>query len=114
MNDPGTIALTVFACLPIGVAVFWFRCRQQFYYGLAEIVVALAVVFFTFYPHSANVVLVTGETPPLLGYFLYQGLAVLLGIYIVVRGLDNMNQGRWPAWIPHSWRATWDRGFRRQ
>jgi hypothetical protein len=88
-----------------GVLAFWVRCRHQFWYGLCEIVVALIVVILTFFPQTGSLLLIEG--PSLLGWFVSKGVGANAGVYIMVRGLDNMDKD-----LPVTWRGTWDRIFR--
>lgn len=74
-----TAALTVIA----GVCFFWFRLRQRFLYGLSEALVGVAITI-----HRAG--LEKSMTIPLDSSFYYAILTA--GIYLLVRGLDNMHQ----------------------
>lgn len=79
-----SVFLTVVLTLGIGIALFFFRLRRRALYGLTEIVVGVVV----------SVHRVTSEpvSTSLTNPDLY--LAVLTaGIYLIVRGLDNLHQG---------------------
>jgi hypothetical protein len=96
--------------IAVGLAAYWFRCWRQFYYGVVEIVVALVVIIFTFYPQT-YIVLTTDYVPPLWGSTLRKIIGASAGIYIMVRGLDNMDRGPWPNWLPPKFRHRWDQVF---
>jgi hypothetical protein len=100
------IVLTVI----VGGLAYWARCQHQFLYGVLEIVIALVVIVLTFapqtgFPQTASSLLVQG--PSVWGVLLPKGIGASAGVYIMVRGLDNMEKG-----LPVSWRATWNRLFR--
>jgi ABC-type transport system involved in cytochrome c biogenesis permease subunit len=95
----------VYIVLTLLVAVFfyWLRCRHRFAFGCVEIVIAMLVVTFTFAP---PVDYLTGDTSYGLQYLLYEAASLSAGIYIFVRGMDNMAQD-----LPLSWRPIWHRLF---
>jgi hypothetical protein len=79
-----TVALTVVLTLGIGIALFFFRLRRRALYGLTEVVVGVVVSVYrvTSAPVSSSL-----TSPDLY-------LVVLTaGIYLIVRGLDNLHQG---------------------
>jgi hypothetical protein len=80
----GVILATVFFTLFIGGGLFWFRLRYRCMYGLSETLVGVAVAGLRI------------SQPGSLGTFQDPNfyLAMLTaGVYLVVRGLDNMHQG---------------------
>lgn len=94
-----------FSFLVIGIALFWVRCRYRIIYGLVEIIVCLISISITF--------LTAPDYNCFLGYFgidnqQYQisneyikMLASFSGLYVIVRGLDNIDQklkGKCIAW----------------
>jgi hypothetical protein len=93
--------------LTIGAGVFfyWMRCRRPLWYGLCEIAVSIGVIYLTFYPGTTY--LVMEEQPPLVGSTLEWIVGVLAGIYILVRGLDNLERG-----LPRAYQSIWNRVFR--
>jgi uncharacterized membrane protein YgaE (UPF0421/DUF939 family) len=99
------LAMTVIGAL---IAFGFYRLRGQhpFCYGCIDIAVGLIVLFFTFVPLSHYAV----WTPQSLAE---RGMAKLLGvaagIYIIVRGLDNMERR-----LPRSWRRRWYTIFPKQ
>lgn len=74
-----TAALTVI----VGVCFFWFRLRQRLLYGLSEALVGVAITI-----HRAG--LEKAVAIPLDSSFYYAILTA--GVYLLVRGLDNMHQ----------------------
>ena len=75
----------------------WFyrlRGRHPLFYGITEISVATAAIWLTINTENA---------------LSLKGLALLGGIYIIVRGLDNMDRGM-PSWL----RPAWERLFPKQ
>jgi hypothetical protein len=79
--------------LAAGVFVFRIRCRRPFYYGLTEIVFGMAVFVFSVFPSSTT--LVSDEISP-IGMMISKYLTLAAGLYIVVRGLDNIDRSEWP------------------
>ncbi len=96
----------IWICVAIsaGLSFYTLRCRNPLIYGLVELVVALAVIFLTFYPQTTYLVL-EGK-PSLLGWLLSKGVGTSAGIYVMVRGLDNIDKG-----LPPKWRGKWNRIF---
>src|ERR1700680_1350556 len=94
----------IFVTVCLGLFFYWLRCRWQLVYGLVELVVALAVIILTFYPQTHY--LLQGAGPPWLGWFLSKSVGISAGIYVMVRGLDNIHNG-----LPPKWRCKWDRIF---
>ena len=77
------IALAALATLVVGSLFFWFRLRQRFLYGATEAMAGAAVA-----AHRLSVE--PGQGLPGDGGFY---IAILTaGVYLVVRGLDNMHQ----------------------
>jgi hypothetical protein len=75
-----------------GIVLYRVRGRQPFLYGSVEICVALLAIF---------VSIATRSSAPL-----NKILGILGGIYILVRGMDNVDKG-----LPLTWRKSWDRWF---
>jgi Na+/H+ antiporter NhaD/arsenite permease-like protein len=90
-----------------GLGFYIFRCRCRFAYGVFEIAVSVAVIFLTLYPQKSYLQLEGNET--WWGWILSSGVGLSAGMYIMVRGLDNIDQG-WPSkW--ESKRGIWKRVF---
>lgn len=79
-----TVFITVIMTLGLGIGLFIFRLKARAYYGLTEIMVGVTVAVYR--------VTTTPGSNLISSTDLY--LAVLTaGIYLVVRGLDNVHQG---------------------
>ena len=82
-----------FLTVIVGVAFFLLRRQIRWLYGVIEIIVALLVIFFSFFP-VANTL--TDEGSYGFGSSIYLTSAIvgrLTGVYILVRGLDNVEAG---------------------
>jgi hypothetical protein len=99
-------AFEVLITIGFGLFFYWLRSRCRLAYGAIELVAALAVIILTFSPQSHATLLLVQE-PPLWGWFLSQSAGTLAGIYVMVRGLDNIHQGLGPRS-----RAKWERALR--
>jgi hypothetical protein len=94
----------IFVTIAFGLFFYLLRCRWQLFYGLVELVVALAVIFLTFYPQTNYFEFSQG--PTLVGRLLSRSVGASAGIYVMVRGLDNIGKG-----LPLTWRCKWERIF---
>ena len=75
------------AVLLVGIGLFWFRTRCRGVYGLTEVIVGIFVASYKYVEASAGSHPIDASDPNLL-------LALLTaGVYLVVRGLDNIQQG---------------------
>lgn len=79
-----TIVVPTFSALALGIMLYKFRLKQRVLYGVSEIMVGVTVTVFharTSYPAGHL------DNPELY-------IAILTaGIYLIVRGLDNIDQG---------------------
>jgi multisubunit Na+/H+ antiporter MnhB subunit len=97
------IAIHVLMAILLAVAFYWLRCRWRLAYAAIEIVsgigviVAIGYVPFTFDPDASSFI-----------YFRYafHTLTLMGAIYLLVRGLDNLEQS-----LPLKWHAWWRRFF---
>ena len=87
----------------VGVIFYWLRSRHRFYYGIVEVVAAMLVTFLTFYPQT-NYLLINGPTFP--GSMRRETAGFFAGVYIFVRGMDNIAQA-----LPSGLQPLWDRFF---
>jgi hypothetical protein len=87
----GTVALVPI----VGVVIFWFRARFRLVYGLTEFGVGAVTAIRVFWPQF-NYATVG----------LANALQVLGGLYIMVRGCENIGKG-----LPAEQRAKWNRAF---
>ena len=87
----------------LGIAFYIMRCRWQLGYGVFEVLVSLVVISLTFYPQTNYLLLAEFSWQ---GWFLSKSVGVLAGIYVMVRGLDNVEKG-----LPLVRQAKWIRTF---
>jgi hypothetical protein len=71
-----------------GLVLYWIRCRKLFVYGALEVFAAVFTIFFSFAPASQPDMTVCNAS--VWWCFFQRWLITLAGIYIFVRGLDNM------------------------
>jgi hypothetical protein len=62
----------------VGLLFYVLRCRGRLYYGLAELAVALTIMFLTFHPPA---VFLIAEESSWWGSFLSTSVGLLAGIY---------------------------------
>jgi hypothetical protein len=80
----GSVAISTFIVLLVGLVLFSIRLRYRAIYGLTEALAGLTI--------AANRFAATADQPGIRNSAFY--LAVLTaGVYLVVRGLDNMHVG---------------------
>ena len=81
--------------IPIGVFLYWCRCRHRVSYGVAEIVVALLLLYIFFFPEGPVLLGADGEWSgplgPVWGELLSRTVTLFGGLYAFVRGLDNID-----------------------
>ncbi|MGE0257305.1 MAG: hypothetical protein AB7H71_16840 [Alphaproteobacteria bacterium] len=96
------IAVTVFWVV---VAVAFYRVRRwnRLVFGAIEVAAGIGVIVIGEFPPSAIAGAAESWT---LGSRAAHLLALMGGVYIVVRGLDNIDQG-----LPGRWRPAWGRVF---
>ena len=69
--------------LPIvGIALYWYRQKYRLSYGLFEYFVGLMMTYYVFFP-SFNYASLTA----------LEGIQIIGGVYVMVRGLDNISNG---------------------
>src|SRR5436309_5453299 len=95
------LLLAVFIFL--GFAFYLLRRRHRLAYGLIEVGIGIVVISLTIFPQTSYLLL---QEEPLFGWLLLKSAGVSAGIYVLVRGLDNVEQG-----LTKSWRTRWDRAF---
>jgi hypothetical protein len=95
------ILMTIIAAF----ALYALRCRARFWFGICEIVTSVFVMYITFVPQKLFFLMNEGAS--VLGNYLVMGIGITTGIYIFVRGMDNLDND-----LPAGWRGPWDRVFR--
>jgi rRNA-processing protein FCF1 len=73
---------TVIALPILGIALYWYRQRFRLSYGIFEFVVGVMMTYYVFLPNFTYAKLTVVE-----------GIQVLGGLYVMVRGLDNVSKG---------------------
>ncbi|WFU14417.1 hypothetical protein [Bradyrhizobium sp. CB3481] len=87
-----------------GFVAYWLRCRHRFSYGILEIIAAVGLMIIAvFHPEAGHLSLGNGSV---FGEVLSSALSFIASVYLMVRGLDNMDND-----LPLSWRSRWDRLF---
>jgi hypothetical protein len=102
-----SILVTGILSLIAGIIIYCFRCRQQFYYGLVEVVFGAAVSVLSVFPPSSSLLI---EDPSPMGLMISKNLTFAAGLYVVVRGLDNIDKAGWPEVLKPR-RLLWNRLF---
>jgi hypothetical protein len=99
------IALPIAA---VAASLFLYRLRgiHPFWYGFIEIAVGLIVLIFTFVPTTHYL---ASDSQTFFEWGVTKLIGVMAGVYIIIRGLDNMDRD-----LPASWRPVWDRIFPKQ
>src|SRR3954453_12235985 len=95
------IVVTIFW---VAVAVGFYRVRRwsRLLYGAIEVAAGTGVIIIGEFPPNA----IVSASSWTLGSRAAHVLAVMGGVYIVVRGIDNIDQG-----LPGRWRPAWRRIF---
>lgn len=96
------VIFTVFWIL-VAIGFYRLRCATRFGYGLIEIIAGIgAIILGEFPPYSALI----ADNVWQLGSRASHMLTLIAGVYIVVRGMDNIAQD-----LPERWRPAWRRVF---
>jgi hypothetical protein len=81
----------------LGGLLYWLRFKRRVEYGVIEIFVAIAAIW---------VAIISSESPT--DDLMARATAIFAGVYIMVRGLDNIEQG-----LKGERQARWRRFFER-
>jgi len=87
----------------VAIGFYRIRCASRLLYGAIEIVAGMATIVLGEFPPYA---VLTSDTTWALGSRAAHMLTLMAGVYIVVRGLDNISQD-----LPLRWRPAWRRIF---
>lgn len=90
----------------LGPVLYRIRSRQPFYYGIGEFLVGAGVVYVLLFPTEMSFLLLAEPHHSALTDFASLPIGILGGIYVMVRGLDNMDRG-----LPTRVRPFWDLAF---
>lgn len=96
------IVVTVF-WVAVAVAFYRVRCRSRFLNGGMEVGAGIGVIVIGEFPPNA---ITAAAITWMLGSRAARMLALMGGVYIVVRGMDNIDQG-----LSERWRLAWRRNF---
>jgi hypothetical protein len=86
-----------------GLCLYRLRCLRPRWYGMGEIAVGVAMIYLWYWPPVSF--LITEEANP-WGLALSRNVSLVLGAYLLVRGMDNIDRD-----LPRGWRPRWDRLF---
>jgi hypothetical protein len=105
---PSLCKVTIYSVIAITLGLFFYRlrCNHRFLYGMCEVIASVFWFTLVLYPRSPTFT-ATIQMPPFVPP-LYTIYGFLAGIYIFVRGMDNMHCGL----TSETWRKSWDRLFR--
>ena len=85
--------IEILATLLLGLFLYVVRCRRQFAYGVFELRVAMTIVFLTLYPFRSYPHFGDFDLWEWIRERFSDAIAVMAGIYVMVRGLDNIEKG---------------------
>jgi hypothetical protein len=86
----------------LGAGLYWVRCRFRFWYGIGELLVGVLIVVLTYIPHQEPILLAEDPSPPSWAPWAWFAVTWLAGLYVFVRGMDNIGQD-----LPLAWRPRW-------
>jgi hypothetical protein len=99
--------VAVLFTIVVGLLLYAIRSWKPLYYGMLEVIASLFTVYFGVVPAKQPGVATVCNGGVLwgLGCDFQSSLIILAGIYIFVRGMDNMGR-QLPNWLPH-WMRRW-------
>jgi hypothetical protein len=100
-------AIEILAALAAALVFYKLRCKRRLWYGMLELVVAVTVMVLAVFPQRGDILLAAG--PGLVGSSIEKLITMSAGIYIFVRGLDNIEVGK--AGMSPVCRSLWERWF---
>jgi hypothetical protein len=93
----------------VGLILFSFRCRAPFWYGLIELLASWVMIWIAIVTPIVPVVAVGGQPVSFGIPLLAKGTTLLAGIYVSVRGLDNIDKD-----VPQRFQRIWGKVFRKK
>lgn len=93
LAETSTVWLTIVAVPLIAIILFWIREHFRLTYGFTEFFVGHLMTYLIFYPTF---------TYSSIG--LTECLQILAGLYVIVRGLDNIGKGISGTWFDAYWK----------
>lgn len=100
-----TVVPVLLFAIGTGLVFYFMRCREPLVYGLVEVVVGMAIVVVTFFPQTPQITWLN----PTWGASLPKLIGFSAGVYVMVRGLDNIERGLGD--FSPTVRRTWRRVF---
>jgi hypothetical protein len=89
---------SLIGCVGAAILLYWLRDRCRLVYGMLEITVGVIGVSILLRPLGpGDIAIITTRTEQL------KWAAVIAGIYIMIRGMDNVYHG-----LSAQWRRRWD------
>lgn len=77
----------------LGIGLYWYRERFRLSYGIFEFIVGVIMTYYIFFPNFDYSKLGPVEAIQILG-----------GLYVMVRGLDNVGKGTEGTRIEQLWK----------
>jgi rRNA-processing protein FCF1 len=84
---------TVVALPLLGVTLYWYRQKYRLSYGIFEFIVGFVMTLYVFFPTFSYTALTVVE-----------GIQILGGLYVMVRGMDNVSKGVEGTRVESVWR----------
>ena len=84
----------------VAMVFYRIRCASRLLYGAVEIVAGIVTIVLGEFPPYA---VLTSDTTWTMGSRAAHMLTLMAGVYLVVRGLDNIGQDL-PDWLRPAWR----------
>lgn len=98
-----TELLCIAGTVIFGFAAYRFRRRSRFWFGVGEIVVAFVQIHLAWLP-TYDFLVAQGASR--FAELIYRTTPVIVAVYLLVRGLDNIGED-----LPPRWREWWLRLF---
>ncbi|GEM_PF-6573836 len=99
----------IILAIVVSTGFYWLRCRRPCLFGVIEILVGLLVIHLTFHPGYNTSMAQEISYPELI---LGSWAGTLAGVYIFVRGMDNIDKGPPPGWLRLRWNKLFHGGAR--
>jgi drug/metabolite transporter (DMT)-like permease len=103
-------AVVIFVIVLAALGLYKLRRRRRLLYGVIEVLVAVVFIVLAFYPQSSGGNVLTDASPSsstVIGVLISRLISLSAGVYIFVRGLDNIDNGK--DSMPPTIRSLWER-----
>jgi hypothetical protein len=87
----------------LAAMLYWLRRNYRLAYAFIEIAAGIGTLIVSIYPPY---ILIAACEISAIGARFSSSLTIMAGLYIIVRGMDNLDQA-----LPAKWRRIWDRIF---